>query len=164
MKNPVFIDKTLLLEAGHIYDLEIVRVIKIPGTGRFYLGRDGNGLKHLIPVDYYHDYGIRQGDTIKCRLDRINCLGRFFFEPDHPVYERGKTYNFKLIKLTTGHDIGGIFHGAIVRDISGREWTTRAFRIRNPLPENLAFLSCTVVSFKKARLLLEVNDDRLSVI
>jgi hypothetical protein len=165
MKNTGFIDKTLLLETGKIYDLEIVRIIKIPGSGRFFLGRDANGLKHIIPVDYYHDYGINRGDTIKCRLDRINCLGRFFFEPDHPVYERGKTYSFKLISFTVNYRNGEILDcRALVRDVFGREWSTNDFRIRPPLPADMTSLSCLVYSFKKARLFLQINDKRLSLI
>ncbi len=165
MKNTGFIDKTLLLEAGKTYDLEIVRIIKIPGPGRFFLGRDANGLKHLIPVDHYHDYGIKIGDTVKCRLDRINCLGRFFFEPDHPVYERGKTYSFKLISFTVSYCNGDILDcRARVRDVFGREWNTHDIRIRQPLPEDIASLSCHVYSLKKARLFLQINDKRLSVI
>jgi hypothetical protein len=165
MKNSGFIDKTLLLETGNMYDLEIVRIIKIHGTGRFYLGRDVNGLKHLIAVEYYHYYGIKKGDTIRCRLDRVNCQGRFFFEPDHPVYKRGETYIFKLVSFKVNYLNDEILNcRARVRDVFGREWNTHDFRIRQPLPENLTSLSCIVVSFKKARLFLMVNDKGLSII
>lgn len=162
MKYTGFIDKTLLLEAGNEYDLEILRIIDIPGDKRYFLGRDGNGLKHLIPVDYYTDYGITPGDTVSCRLDKINCQGRFYFEPEHPVYKCNTTYYFELIEVFSdnSNSHNGITR-ARVRDIFGREWKTAKFKSRSSFPGDISSLLCLVVALKKARLFLRVLDPRV---
>jgi hypothetical protein len=158
MKKSRFKDKTLLLKAGREYKLKIIRIINIPGDRNYFMGKDVNGLKHLIPATYYKDYGIRAGDTVKCRLDRINCLGRFFFEPEHPVYKPGKTYEFGLagFREYPGYDTG--FYTATVIDIFGRKWETLKFKSASPPPVNITSLLCHTAAFKKGKLFLRVDD------
>ena len=159
MKKSRFKDKTLLLKAGLEYELKIIRIINIPCDGNYFMGKDMNGLKHLIPADYYKDYGIRAGETVKCRLDRINCLGRFFFEPEHPVYKRGNTYEFNLAgfqEYNPCYNTG--FYTATVIDIFGRTWETCKFKTESPPPVNITSLLCHAAAFKKGRLFLRVDD------
>jgi hypothetical protein len=159
MNNPRFQDKTLLLEAGLDYDLKITRILKIPGGISYFVGKDPNGLKHLIPASFYSHYGIRSGDTVKCRLDRINCLGRFFFEPDHPLYRRGGTYHFRLVDIFTG-DTGlhNVFCKARVRDDFGCEWITGNFIRSESYSAKTASILCQITGFKKGKPLLRVTD------
>ncbi|MFW5700620.1 MAG: hypothetical protein ACOCWM_02935 [Cyclobacteriaceae bacterium] len=158
MKNQYFKDKTLLIEPGNKYDLKIIKLINVADDQEFYVGRDKNGLKHLIPVKYYIQYGIRAGDSIKCHLDKINCLGRFFFEPEHPVYKRCESYHFKLIEFNNFHHDEKFFT-ARVRDVFGKEHDTKKFKMKNECPAlKISSVLCLVTSIKKARLSLKVID------
>jgi hypothetical protein len=159
MNNPGFQDKTLLLEAGLDYDLKIIRILKIPGGISYFVGKDHNGLMHLIPASFYSHYGIRSGDIVRCRLDRINCLGRFFFEPDHPYYRRGGTYHFGLVDVFPGDpDQDNVFYKARVRDDSGCEWVTGNFIRRESIAVKTASVLCQITGFKKGKPLLRVTD------
>ena len=153
-------DKTFLLEAGRQYDLKILKMLQLTDSQSFYIGVDENGLKHLVPEHYYKHYVIKTGDTVRCRLDRINCLGRFFFEPEHPFYKRGGIYHFSLKSFSGGSN--NLFT-AKVTDQSGREWETLPFDLKGSLPAKIKTLLCRVLALKKARLYLQVVDQRLGV-
>jgi hypothetical protein len=157
----VFRDKTFLLFQGLKYDLTVLKLLVIENDQQYFVCADENGLKHLIPEVYYRHYRIKPGDKIRCRLDRINCLGRFFFEPDHPLYEQFKTYEFTLKGFKkTGHCNPGNYT-ALVEDIFGDEWETKPFLSSSVLPNDLKSVFCHVKALKKARLYLELSDSRI---
>lgn len=155
-------DKTLLLETGCWYQLKVLKLLQIPGDRTYFICEDINGLKHLIPASYYDRYGITTGTVINCHLDRINCQGRFFFEPAHPVYEIGKSYRFDVIGINNySCDASSNHYSAIVTDVFGQIWETTGFVARTELPENIRFLHCRVSKIRKARLILDISDKRL---
>jgi hypothetical protein len=158
MKNKLQ-DKTFLLRTGEKYELRVLKLLLIQDNS-YYICVDQNGLKHLVPEVYYIDYGIKPGNVINCRLDRINCLGRFYFEPEHPVYSRDCIYDFKL-KAINPPSGNNSHYSAIVEDVFGKEWETLEFEMRSPLPVEPASLLCRVRSLKKARLFLEIVDPAL---
>ncbi len=165
MKEKSFQDKTLFLEPGNRYNIKIIKFLHLDGDQDYFVGIDMNGLKHLIPSDYYLNYGISKGQTIYCRLDKINCLGRFFFEPEHPVYKPGLNYDFDLIGFNK-YQTQANYHlyTAIVVDVFGNKWHTMKFRTKSFPPDNLTCLRCRVTSIKKARLSLEVADRQIDII
>lgn len=156
-----FNDKTLLLKQGKCYDLSIVKIMTIAADQNFYLARDKNGLNHLIPVKYYCNYGIRAGDTVKCRLDRINCQGRFFFEPEHPVYRTGSVYMFDLLRFVDCSSDNKSIYAAIVVDYTGTGYTTLEFEVSSELPCKISSVLCRVELIKKSRLSLRLVDKRI---
>jgi hypothetical protein len=157
MKNKV--DKTLLLKAGTKYDLRIYKLLQIDEDKTYFIGIDKNGLRHLVPEVYYRHYGIKTGDIVRCRLDRINCLGRFFFEPDNPLYKLKGVYHFKLrgINFPAGVNLAT----ANVEDKFGNEWETLPFSMKNRPTLKITTLLCRVKAFKKARMFLETVDPRI---
>lgn len=161
MRRREFRDKTLLLESGKWFDLQILKIIDIPGDQPFFMARDINGLKHLIPSSYYGDYDLREGDTISCRLDRINCLGRFFFEPIHPFYKSGEAYKFKLKEFLRHSDCTNNIFSAKVIDIFGNEWETKKFLSETEPSPEIDSILCRVEAVKKAKLFLSVIDRRI---
>ncbi len=160
MGNNFFTDKTLLLEAGNTYLLEITGMIEMSYSESWFVGMDENGLKHLIPASVYACYGINPGSRIMCRLDKINCQGRFFFEPKHPEYSEGKSYGFELVKIVKCSGLCSKY-AAVVKDVFGNEILTRCFDASGPLPHNLDTIECYVHRIKKAVPYLQVTDKRL---
>ena len=158
--NRAFKDKTLLLEAGNYYQLKITGIIDIPGCEAWFIGKDDNGLRHLIPVSFYAGYGIKPESSIECRLDKINCQGRFFFEPRHPFYSEGRSYSFDLIEIERC-TISGEKFTARVKDMLGKELVTQCFSADEPLSGNLERIKCRVERIKKATPFLKVTDNRL---
>lgn len=147
---------------GLVYSLRVIRIIRISAGKKFFLCRDINGMKHLIPVSFYYDYKISAGDSINCRLDKINCQGRFYFEPEHPFYKTNKVYSFRLSgfnKVKSSDDLN--IYKAIVIDVYGHAWHTLRFQMKSFPPRKLSSLQCNVISIKKARLILKVTDPRI---
>jgi hypothetical protein len=159
--QPVYNDKTFLLFQGLKYDLRVRKILVVDNDQQYYVCADENGLKHLIPEAYYRHYGIKPGDIIRCRLDRINCLGRFFFEPDHPLYEQFQTYEFTLKEFKKTCHNNPDNYTAIVEDVFGHEWETKPFKSGTVLPSGLESVYCCVKGLKKARLYLELADSRI---
>jgi hypothetical protein len=65
----------------------------------------------LLPVEPYNNYCIGGNSTIECRIDKINCSGKVFLEPRHPVYIEGETYDF-------------IVHRASIKDVTLNDTVT----------------------------------------
>lgn len=71
----------------------------MPGSGEeFYVLQDPFNKKHLLPATFYKNYGFEIGQFIACRVDKINCTGKIFLEPKHPLYQEGKIYEFQLVE------------------------------------------------------------------
>lgn len=152
------LDKTTRLKPGNWYYFTIIKVVTIPHDQDYFQIRDEYGYNYLVPSVYYSHYGLCPGKGVWFRLDRINCLGRLFFEPEHPVYKQGSTYQFNLLsieRVQTGNRDEAWF--AVVSDAYGQEWRTVPFKTLLPLKSS-GKISCLVKRIKKARLYLEVNE------
>lgn len=159
--NSEYQDKTFLLFPGIKYDLTVLKLLRIENDQQYFICADANGLKHLIPEVYYRHYGIKPGDMIRCRLDRINCLGRFFFEPDHPFYELYKTYQFTIKEFNKSGKNDPYNYTVIVEDVFGYEWETKPVQSTTIIPSDMRSVYCCVKALKKARLSLELSDSRI---
>lgn len=58
----------------------------------------------LMPTRYYVNYPIEIGQRIQVKIDKINCSGEVFVEPQHPYYEEGKAYWFPLRSIEKHND------------------------------------------------------------
>lgn len=81
---------------GEWVHFSIVKSLHIPGDDEYFVLESKAGNRLLIPTQYYSDYNLLPGSVVKCRVDKINCSGRIFLEPEHPFYKPGKEYTFKL--------------------------------------------------------------------
>jgi hypothetical protein len=75
--------------------LKIVNRVKFHGNDSFFIVQDIFGDKHLLNASYYSAYDFEIGQEIICRVDKINCKGKVFFEPSHPIYIEGSDYDFR---------------------------------------------------------------------
>lgn len=89
----------IILIEGNWYPFRITNLLQLQDDSWYYVMLDINGLKHFMPVEYYAKYGLNIGDEIKCKIDRINCTGRIFLEPQHPFYNEGENYLFEVHKV-----------------------------------------------------------------
>jgi hypothetical protein len=65
----------------------------------FMVFEDKGGNRYLIPAQYYRSYRLKQGTYIKCMVSRVDCAGKVSFEPEHPYYKVGGTYDFDFVKM-----------------------------------------------------------------
>ncbi|MEA1887252.1 MAG: hypothetical protein U9N72_08595 [Bacteroidota bacterium] len=88
------------LEEGKRYDFFVERKVKV-GDSTYFLLTGPGGVKCLLREKYYKHYGIQVESIINCRVDKINCRGEIFLEPENPHYREGEEYDF----LVTGRDV-----------------------------------------------------------
>jgi len=91
--------ETHKLEEGQTYKFYVSGTTTTPDKSNWYILVDPFGYKHLLLQDHYSDYNIIQGNLIHCRVDKINCDGKIFLEPDHPFYKPDKIYEFEFLRF-----------------------------------------------------------------
>jgi len=140
---------------GENHQFEIIGFTEIPETkDSFFILKNQFGGKHLLKTIHYKHYNYKVGDTINCRIDKINCSGKVFLEPENPIYKPGEIYDFEVIRFSTQlNSVGETENAIIVKDLYGHENSC-------PLPDNISpeeiagRIKCKVVRIKKGQLFL----------
>ena len=152
------------LTEGENYAFTLMKTIALDedGPDEWYVLRDPMGFKVLMPARYYTSYGFVAGQTIICRVDRINCNGRMFLEPAHPQYVEGAVYHFDVVD--TEKRTEEINHESFflhVKDVLGNVWPIRISNrawMENPPP----YVDCRIDRIKKGKLyLIPVSDPKV---
>lgn len=89
--------KKLLIE-HEWYPFIVHKEVDFPDDGVYYVLIDLHGYKHLLKKEYYQQYHFEIGSTIQCRIDKINCSGKIYLEPEHPFYKEGSAYDFEVVE------------------------------------------------------------------
>lgn len=149
------------LTEGRWYNFRILKVVSLGQDEDWFVMQDPNGYKILLPKRFYADYGFKPGQSVSCRVDKINCNGRMFLEPEHPHYQEGETYDFKLD--SKGHRkniINQDEHFFMVMDVFHNTWKVRTYN--TSLWENPpTYISCKVKRIKKGKLFLIVSGEEV---
>ena len=82
------------LKEGNSYLFKITGTIVLPDGSESFVLTDPNKVRHLINTQYYSEYNLKNNQEIICRIDKINCTGKIYIEPEHPHYKLGEPYNF----------------------------------------------------------------------
>lgn len=93
------------LEEGKYYTFTNVKSIVLPGGELNMILAGPDGKKYLLPVERYAGYNLGTKAEIRCKIDKINCSGKVFLEPEHPYYREGESYFF-IISGGPGPDNG----------------------------------------------------------
>ncbi len=88
-----------VLREGNKYDFEIKKLIRLSDEQSYFILIDPYGKKHLMFDRYYIHYGMKTGDVICCNIDKINCNGRIYLEPQHPYYQNGRNYEIEFLDV-----------------------------------------------------------------
>lgn len=129
----------------------------MPGNDQEYIVlNDPYQKKHLLPANLYRNHNLQPGRKILCRIDKINCSGKIYIEPEHPCYEEGKRYDFWFIRYEKRiNQIGEPEDVALVRDAFGNELITPVFEINKKIKKEMT-LNCKVEVIKKGKVHLSV--------
>lgn len=109
-----------MLQEKQTYTFRVIRLITLPdGSQNWVLTHTGVD-RYMLPAEYYADYQIKEGLALRCRVDKINCTGRIFLEPEHPWYREGERYLFRYQGSETQHDrLGNAFSKLHFQGING---------------------------------------------
>lgn len=144
-----------LLKEGQVYPFRIIRQVELGSAEHYWVLQDPSGYKVLMPSQYYLLYGFQQGQTIHCRVDKINCNGKMFLEPMHPVYREGSVYEFVVVESGQRTNLlGKNEYFCLVKDALGviRE-------VRTPFVRDLpGSIRCRIMKIKKGRLYLDLEN------
>jgi hypothetical protein len=147
----------IFFKEGQRFQFVITNRLVIPGTDEVNLILMGpDKKKYLLAEQYYENYHLRIGQTIQCTIDKINCSGKIFLEPDHPYYKIGERYDFLVLRLASQENFMGRTQLiAWVRDLHGREWSCPIDRSEDIEP-GYSYLACRVDRIKKGELILSL--------
>jgi len=152
MQNPGYNSGNISFTEGEWFPFRIHNLVQLQDDSWYYVLQDGNGLKHFMPAEFYENYGLKAGDEISCKIDRINCTGRIFLEPKHPYYKEGESYYFD-IKNDSNPDIESVL---MVREKSGNIIEVPVNGIKKVDINEEKRVRCIVKSITKGRIILEI--------
>lgn len=144
---------------GEVHSFLINGFTEIPGTDEFFfILKNKFGGKHLLKSIHYNHYNLQVGETIKCRIDKINCSGKIYLEPENPKYKVEETYSFKIKTIIDQiNSVGENEKAAVVIDDFGKE-------INCSLPTDFKIapkqdkLNCKVLRIKKGELYISISE------
>jgi hypothetical protein len=148
------------LEEGNYYPFKVSGSVDLPDGEECFVLTDVNGVKHLLYKSYYRNYNIRHGMDIRCRIDKINCTGKIFIEPEHPHYQPGKSYSFTFdsyreVRNSDGHlEKYAVLHNGLEQEIF-----LSADEIETDLNEG-DLVNALVERIKKGRVHLSLSNHR----
>jgi hypothetical protein len=124
----------------------------------YFILRDKLNRSYKLRKKYYLKYGLRLGQQIKCRM--IRGENTFFFEPEHPVYRIGETYDFEILGGTTisvypeGKKDVYKLENKLGKDVLIPKDLV-------PEPEKDSLISCIVTDIRKSQLILDCTKEAL---
>lgn len=154
--RPVKIQNSLLTE-GTTHPFRLLGQMELGRGELYFVLRDPLGYKMLMPAGFYENYGFEEGQEIICRVDKINCNGRMYLEPQNPWYNEGEVYDFEVVSYGHRKNFAGNHEWYfVVRDKSGKHW-----RVKRPVSETAVDIpervACRVERIKKGRLYLQLD-------
>ena len=155
--QPVYINNSLFTER-QTYVFEVLSQMELAPSEGYFVLRDPLGYKMLMPSGFYLHYGFETGQKIQCRVDKVNCNGRIFLEPQNPWYSEGQTYDFDVVSS----GLRKSFSGEIERYFTVRDINSTIWKVKIPELVSGTFVhdrvTCMVERIKKGILHLRVKD------
>lgn len=94
MSSPGYYKQGKKLEEGATYIFKYIKLVTLSDDQEYMILEDQYNIRHTVPYNYYINYKLTIGTEVECKVDKINCTGRVFLEPKHPLYREGEVYNF----------------------------------------------------------------------
>jgi len=153
MQYPGYNSGKVILSEGEWFPFIIHNLVKLQDDEWYYVLKDINGLKHFMSAKYYENYGLKLGDEILCKIDRINCTGRIYLEPEHPFYTEGEIYDFEVLNVSDWNNEITLK----VKGFSESSIEIPLYNIKKVEIKEEKMVRCIVKSIKKGRLFLEIH-------
>lgn len=133
------------MNPGDVLNVVLKKHVEISESEKYWVAETSAGERFLIDSGQYLKYGFSVGQNIKVTVDKINCSGKIFIEPDHPVYSRGKVYSFPVSSVLSRN---GSEVSLVVKDVFDNEIPV-LFHVeeKNEIPESIELL---VIGLRKA--------------
>jgi len=160
MTAPAWYNDGKKLCEGVTYPFNFIKLVPLSDHMNYMLMEDPYGIRHLVPYEFYISYNLQPGNVVCCRVDKINCTGRVFLEPEHPHYQTGSVEGFSFVGIKQDKQKDGdkctLGSVMVVADVFGNE-------IRVEMPEGCfveplnGSVFCRIEGFKKGKPLLSLS-------
>lgn len=140
-----------LLEEQY-YRFKVVKTVTLPDTTENMILMGPDGRKYLLPLTYYKDYDLKDKTEITCRVDKINCRGKVFLEPENPWFSPGDKIEATVNKIEFDEA-----EKVFIVEVS----IMNSFNLRirmNRRPEE-SVIRCSVVRIRKGQPVLIPNEE-----
>lgn len=94
-----YYNKGKLLKEGYYYSFKYIKCVTLEDDNKYMIFEDQFGIRHFIEYEPYKAYNLSISDNVNCLVAKINCTGRIYLEPEHPVYKAGNNYSFEIILI-----------------------------------------------------------------
>jgi hypothetical protein len=145
-----------MLTQGKTYKFKIAKETVLPDGENHFVLMASDKSRHLLPFKLYGNYSFKVGQTIKCRIDKINCTGRIFLEPEHPLYKEKETYLMHYVRIENIMTSKKIKKAAyILKDDTGKEY--HCIPADNSINQNLSnIIRISLLRIKKGIFYIEI--------
>jgi len=144
--------KPFFFEEGQEYEFTVINRLSLPPDDDIFLVLISPfQTRHLLAEKHYVHYNIMAGQKIKCRIDKINCSGKIYLEPEHPFYKEKQMYDFPVKRAETiVNSSGKPEKMLVVADC----WNNDVYVNASGMDTNIKHIKCSVDRIKKAKLYL----------
>ncbi len=144
------------LEEGKEYEFFVEKIISLPDDNYFILKDEWNR-KYLLPQKYYTYYSIKVGSKIFCYVNKINCNGKIFLEPHHPIYKINDNDYFTLLMIEQRikQKTKELYYVILAENSKVKRAAVLNYT-KTDIQNMPITCLCKVVKIKKAEILLEV--------
>ncbi|GAP44497.1 hypothetical protein TBC1_12305 [Lentimicrobium saccharophilum] len=118
---PGYYDLKHKLEEGKTYIFRYLKQVILSDGEAYMVMEDPFGIRHMLLYRYYQQFNLQPDSAVRCRVDKINCTGRVFLEPEHPYYKPGTTGFFAVVWAGFRTSGNSVSRTIVVRDIFNNE-------------------------------------------
>ena len=146
--------ETTTFKTGNIYPFRVVKVVIFSEHERFAVLEGPLHTRHLLDKSLFPNQVFRRNTIIQCRIDKINCSGKIFLEPQNPGYSEGNTYKFTF--LHNEIIVNSLGEAQMVAVMQGRntEKAILALSADDETSFNEVFVTAVLARIKKGILIL----------
>lgn len=94
-----YYNRDKLLKVGNTYTFRYLKSVVLQDDNLYMVLEDIYGMRHFLEHKCFKSYNLVETTEIECRVEKINCTGRIYLEPVHPIYKLGKEYKFNISSI-----------------------------------------------------------------
>lgn len=156
MTAPAFYNEGKKLIEGEVLSFDYLKIIILSDGNEYMVLEDPYGIRHMVPYIHYQNYGIEPGTKVNCRVDRINCTGRVYLEPEHPFFVIGEIIEFQVRSVSNLRK--GLCDAIVIKvsDVPGNEICCEVINAENCSIQAGEIIEFRIVKIKKGKPILTI--------
>jgi len=81
-----------MLEEGKYYSFKHIKLVRLEDHKEYMILENPFKIRHTVYYANYSAYNLQVMTDLVCKVEKINCTGRIYSEPQHSVYKSGEKY------------------------------------------------------------------------